>query len=128
MSNSGNTGDDGWTPLRRRSLGAVAEHFAPPPSGETDDAEDLASQIIAKLAETRFAGQAIFIQALLDELRERAGGELGAAGGAGALETALRAVEAGDDPYLGHALRLLLRLSLESRYAARTTEPLDARS
>ncbi|MEO1085954.1 MAG: hypothetical protein AAFY88_17080 [Acidobacteriota bacterium] len=125
--------DDGWTLARCRVLADVAEHLAPPqeaPTGADDPdltpAESAATPILAALGEERFAGQAIFVQALLDELAERSGaGAL--TPDSPALEAALRDVEAGDDPYLTHGLRLLLGLSLEARYAARTTEPLGAR-
>ena len=107
--------DNEWSPQRLRALDVVIRHLLP--SSQNPSVSD---QVLEALAEPRFAGQALFVLALLDELSaENELGELSAQ----QRESRLRSVESSGDPYLGHGLRLLVALSLEAFYAVRTTRP-----
>lgn len=123
-----------WTETRRRTLRAVLDHLLPWPGSPTDlDAPStssapnrgaLSEAVRRTLGSPTFATWVTWVLALLDELDERATDSDSASGPGkphfAELEEAprerlLRQLEAGDNPYLTHALRLLLQVGLECR-------------
>lgn len=121
---------DIWTPERRRALVGLIEHLFPldlpplnlRPSDLTGEGPGLDQAWIQALGEGPYTGQDALVAALLDELDERAGG--GVDGRTGepfaqapedVRESLLRGIEAEADPYLTHALRATLTVTLEQR-------------
>ena len=105
-----------WTQARRRTLAAVSEHLVPPLHVEDRHEVRLAvaNYVVAALSEPRFAAQAPLVWAALDELDARCGdGRSFADIAPEKREFLLRELEAESNPYLSHAVVILLQLSLE---------------
>ncbi|MEM8994839.1 MAG: hypothetical protein AAGF23_08610 [Acidobacteriota bacterium] len=120
---------DLWTPERRRALLGLIEHLYPldlPPADTGDEGPGSAGTAgsagsasldrawIRALGEGPYAGQDALVAALLDELDERARGRFTEAP-EDVRESVLRGLEAEADPYLTHALRATLAVTLEQR-------------
>ncbi|MEM9760923.1 MAG: hypothetical protein AAF968_00175 [Pseudomonadota bacterium] len=109
--------EDVWTPARRRALVGLIEHLFPlnqSPSDRTGEGPGLDQAWIQALDEGPYTGQDALVAALLDELDERAGARFTQAP-EDVRERLLRGIEVEADPYLTHALRATLAVTLEQR-------------
>ena len=95
---------------RRQVLALAVDHMLPAEPLEPVELDAVCSTLFEALPRGPFAAQAPWLAALADELAD-----LGLAEAvAGNREPILRQVEGGDNPYLRHALGLLLRVALEA--------------
>lgn len=112
-----------WTSARRRTLAAVVGHLVP--SAEAHGPEHgihlaTADYVARTLSTPQFVSQCPLVLAALDELDERAGESTTAQQKRTLADTTsveredlLRQLEADSNPYLAHAITLLVQLSLE---------------